>query len=174
MDITLCSIPVEAPGDVLRRKRSEGTYPIMPKVAITSLNSWAVKSGYPTSKFYDIDMLYPSDNEVEDYFINNPTDLVGLSAVVSTSYAQVRRISKIIKKINRKTIIVCGGYLTAAANTILNKTDVDICVVGDGEIAWVGILDYIKEYLSQDSEELDIEKLLSIKGIAILDKNNEI
>ena len=174
MNITLCSVPVEAPGDVLRRKRSEGTYPIMPKVAITSLNSWAVKSGHPISKFYDIDMLYPSDSEVEDYFINNPTDIVGLSAVVSTSYAQVRRISEIIKKINRKTIVVCGGYLTAAANTILSKTDVDICVVGDGEITWVGILDYVKEYLNQDSEELDIEKLLSIKGIAILDKNNEI
>ena len=39
----LCSIPVETPGGKLRRKRSEGPVPIMPKIAITSLNHWAKK-----------------------------------------------------------------------------------------------------------------------------------
>jgi len=102
MNITLCSIPVEAHGDKLRRKRSEGTMPIMPKIAITSLNSWSIQNGFPKCKFYDLDMLYPTDDEVENYFINNPTDVVGLSAVVSTSYGQVKRVSKIIKKVNKK------------------------------------------------------------------------
>ena len=44
-------------------------------------------------------MLYPSDEEIEKFFIDNPADVVGLSAVVSTSYMQVRRLSKIIKKL---------------------------------------------------------------------------
>ena len=38
MKVVLCSVPVEAPGDKLRRKRSEGALPIMLKIAITSLN----------------------------------------------------------------------------------------------------------------------------------------
>ena len=39
----LCSIPVETPGGKLRRKRSEGPVPIMPKIAITSLKTLGKK-----------------------------------------------------------------------------------------------------------------------------------
>ena len=110
----LCSIPVETPGGKLRRKRSEGPSPIMPKIAITSLNNWTKKNNFKECKFYDIDMLYPNDGEVEKFFRQNKSDIVGLSAVVSTSYLQVKRISKIIRKVDPETLIVCGGYLTAA------------------------------------------------------------
>ncbi len=168
MKVTLCSVPTETPGFKLRRLRSDGPH-IAPKIAITSLNHWAEKNGFPTCKFYDIDMLYPTDEEVEKYFKENPADVIGLSAVVSTSYLQAKRLSKIIKKVNKNTIIVCGGYLTAAANTILRKTEVDICVVGDGEIAWVGILKFMKDHLKTGKNKLDIDKLLEVKGIAILD-----
>ena len=176
MNILLCSVPVERPGDPLRRARSEGTMPIMPKVAITSLNHWAEKNNYKTS-YYDIDMLYPSDDEIKEYFKKNKPDVVGLSAVVSTSYLQTKRLSKIIKNESPETLIVCGGYLTAAAKTILMKTDVDVCVVGDGEIAWVGILDFIKKNIEKNnsSRNFDIDDFLKIKGIAILDNvTNEI
>ena len=145
-----------------------------PKIAITSLNHWTTKNGFKACKFYDIDMLYPSDADVEKYFKENQTDVVGLSAVVSTSYLQVKRLAKIIKKVNKNTVIVCGGYLTAAANTILKKTEVDICVVGNGEIAWVGILKLIKEHLETGNNKLDIDKLLEIKGISILDDNKNL
>ena len=43
LNSSLCSIPVETPGGKLRRKRSEGPSPIMPKIAITSLNNWTKK-----------------------------------------------------------------------------------------------------------------------------------
>ena len=174
MEVVLCSVPVEAPGDKLRRKRSEGTLPIMPKIAITSLNNWAVKNGFPACKFYDIDMLYPSDNDIEEYFIKNKADVVGLSAVVSTSYMQVKRLAKIIKKVNKKTLIVCGGYLTASANTILHKTEIDACVVGDGEVAWVGILKFMKEHLKYEKSKIDIDEFLKIKGIAVLDDSKNL
>ena len=167
----LCSIPVETPGGKLRRKRSEGPVPIMPKIAITSLNHWAKKNNFNECKFFDIDMLYPSDNQIKEYFERNKAEIVGLSAVVSTSYMQVKRISKIIKESNPEALIVCGGYLTAAANTVLRKTDVDICVVGDGEMAWTGLLDYCISQRSKNNR-IDIEKLLKIRGIAILDNDD--
>jgi len=171
MNVTLCSIPAEAANMVQRRKRSEGHRSIIPKIAITSLNSWAIKNGFPNCKFYDIDMLYPSDEEIKNFFIKNPTDIVGLSAVVSTSYTQVKRISKIIKEVNKKTLIVCGGYITAAADTVLRKTLVDVCVVGDGEIAWIGLLKLVKENLES---KVVTEDLLKIKGIAVLDDNGNL
>lgn len=171
MKILLCSVPVERPGEELRRKRSEGTFPIMPKVAITSLNSWGEKNGFK-SDFYDIDMLYPSDYEIKKFFKKNHYDIIGLSAVVSTSYLQVKRLSKIIKEILPNVVIVCGGYLTAAAKTILEKTKVDICVVGDGEIAWVGLLKHINENIKKNKLpiEYNTEDILNVKGIALINK----
>ncbi len=175
METLLCSVPVESPGDKLRRKRSEGPRPVQLKTAITSLNHWTEKNGFPTCKFYDVDMLYPSDEEIEKYLRNNKFDIVGLSAVVSTSYKQVKRLARIIKKVNKNSLVVCGGYLTAAANTVLRKTQVDVCVVGDGEIAWVGILNAVNSHLKTgNNNKLDIEQLLKIKGIALIDNDKNL
>ena len=170
MEITLCSVPVETPGGTLRRKRSEGSSPIQPKIAISSLHAWSKKHGFHNTKFFDIDMLYPDDEFIENYFKENKTDIVGLSAVVSTSYLQVKRLASIIKKVNPATLIVCGGYLTAAANTVLRTTDVDICVVGDGEVAWAGLLQFTEQHLSSGKNKINIDELLEIKGIAVLDE----
>ena len=171
----LCSIPVETPGGTLRRPRSEGPVPIMPKIAITSINHWTEKNGYPKCKFYDIDMLYPNDDEIEKFFKENDADIVGLSAVVSTSYLQVQRIAKIIRNVNSKILIVCGGYLTAAANTVLRKTDVDVCVVGDGEVAWLGLLSYVRKNKNKNkNKKIYTDEMLEIKGIALVDENSEL
>ena len=105
-------------GGGLKRLRSDGPVPIIPKIAIAFLNNWTVKNGYPECKFYDIDMLYPNDDEIEKFFSENEADIIGLSAVVSTSYLQVKILAKIIKKNNPRALIICGGYLTVAANTV--------------------------------------------------------
>ena len=174
MQVAICSVPVEEPGAKLTRKRSDGQDPQMPKGAISSLNDWAEKNEFNTCKFYDIDMLYPTDEAVERYFKENRSDVVGLSAVVSTSYLQVKRLAQIIKKVNKNTLIVCGGYLTSASNIVLRKTDIDICVVGNGEIAWVGILKFMEKHLEEGRNKIDIDKLLKIKGIAVLDDNKNL
>jgi len=174
MKVVLCSVPVESPGSVLRRERSEGPKPIMPKVAITSLNHWAKKHGFDTCDFFDVDMLYPTDEHIEEYFRKNKANIVGLSAVVSTSYMQVKRLANIIKKVNKNTLVVCGGYLTAASNTVLRKTKTDVCVVGDGEVAWVGILNFMKKHLNNGKNKIDIDELLKVKGIAALDNDKNL
>ena len=69
MNVTLCSVPVEPSGTIPKRKRSEGQMGTDPRMAITSLNYWATKNGFQACKFYDIDMLYPTDEEVEKYYI---------------------------------------------------------------------------------------------------------
>ena len=70
MQVVITSVPVEIPGFKLRRQRSEGPKPILPKGAISSLNDWAEKNNFPTCKFYDIDMLYPGDEAIEKYIIS--------------------------------------------------------------------------------------------------------
>ena len=127
--------------------RSLGDLPVLPKIAINSIVNWMEKHGYSSDiyDYYDIDMALPSDEEFIEYLKEYQPTIVGLSAVVSTSYSQVKRLSRIIRDICPDAWIVCGGALTAIANVVLRKTNVDICVIGDGEIPWVEFLEYVKE-----------------------------
>ena len=45
-----------------------------------------------------------------------------------------------------------------------------MCVVGDGEIAWTGLLDYSISQRGKNNK-VNVEKLLKIRGIAVLDNN---
>lgn len=181
MRISLLTVPVEvdysdfvpavkAGTDVFVPSiRSAGQLPMMPKIAIVSLIKWMEAHGYSRDDwdFYDVDMLLPSDQQLLDYFNTYRPDVVGLSAVVSTCYAQVKRISRLLRQACPDALIVLGGSLTASSNLVLRKTEVDICVVGDGEIAWVGMLDYAKAY----GRRKEYAALAAIKGLAYLDEN---
>ena len=57
---------------------------------------------------------------------------MGLSATLSHSYPSVKHISKILRQLFPDIWIVVGGHITSSANVILNRTETDICVVGDG------------------------------------------
>ena len=179
MKICLCSIPVEGVGARLIRGRNEWSMGIMPKIAIVTLINWMKKNGYTEEEydFYDIDMLYPTDMEIESYFKTlNPTGdgptVVGLSAVVSTSYQQVKRVARIVRDIYPDAWIIQGGVLSAVAETVIHKTEIDVCVVGDGEIAWVNFLNYVKEYST--NKDWDYERLKKIQGLCFINDKNEL
>jgi radical SAM superfamily enzyme YgiQ (UPF0313 family) len=179
MKICLCSIPVEGVGERLLRGRNESSVGIAPKVAIVSLINWMKKHGYTEEEydFYDIDMLYPADREIESYFKTlNPTGdgptVVGLSAVVSTSYQQVKRVARIVRDIYPDAWIIQGGVLSAVAETVIHKTEIDVCVVGDGEIALVSFLNYVKEYST--NKDWDYERLKKIQGLCFINDKNEL
>lgn len=167
MNVMMCSVPVEAVGSELRRKRSEGPMPINPKVGIISIIRYLVKQGVVENKldFYDIDMLYPSDKEISDYFKFKSPDIIGLSGVVSTSYQQIKRISKIAKEVLPNVVVVVGGGIAAAYRVILHQTDVDYCVKGDGEIAFYKII--------QALGAGDVSQIYEIPGVAY-QKNSQV
>jgi radical SAM superfamily enzyme YgiQ (UPF0313 family) len=122
-------------------------------------------------------MLYPTDKEIESYFKTlNPTGsgstVVGLSAVVSTSYLQTKRVARIVRDIYPDAWIVQGGVLSAVSETIIVKTEVDLCIVGDGEIVWVNFLDYVKEF--NTNKDWNYERLKKIKGLCFVDDKNNL
>lgn len=166
MKVSLCSVPVET-GDRLFKGRSEGMA-IIPKIAIVSLIKWMEKHGYSRESydFYDIDMLYPTDEEIIAYFSEVKPTVVGLSAVVQTAYGQIKRISRLIRKVLPDSWIVMGGNLSASSEAVLMKTDVDITVMGDGEIAWVEFLDYVKTY----GRIWNYNELKKISGLCFLNE----
>ncbi len=84
MKICLCTVPVEGVGEKLTRLRSERPLGVLPKNAIVSLFKWMERNGWKSNsyKYYDIDMLYPSDDDIEKFFGEYQPTIVGLSAVV--------------------------------------------------------------------------------------------
>ena len=152
--------------------RSDGVLPVMPKIAIVSLIKWMERHGYTKDQydFYDVDMLFPSDAELVDYFNSYKPIVVGLSAVVSVCYAQSRRLAALIRQCCPDAWIVLGGSLTASSNLVLRNTEVDICVVGDGEIPWVDFLDYVKA----NGRTKNYDLLGKIKGLAFLNDKDEL
>jgi len=123
-----------------------------------------------TCKFYDIDMLFPTDEDVKKFFTEFQPTIVGLSAVVSSSYEQVIRLSSIVRLTCPDAWIVVGGNLSASAEILLSKTETDICVVGDGEIAWVNFLSYVKKHKRQ----WNYEALEKIKGLCYFNELKEL
>lgn len=163
--VALFSVPVEGWGVKLDRSRSEGSLGIVPKVAIVALVKWMERNGYLRENwdFFDIDMLYPNDEDIEAYLEIYHPQVVGLSAVVSTSYTQVKRLSHLIRKKCPDALIVMGGNLAASAEAVLANTDVDLAVVGDGEVAWVEILNRSKVL----DNRRDKSKYQDIEGVCI-------
>ncbi|MZH02473.1 MAG: B12-binding domain-containing radical SAM protein [Nitrospinae bacterium] len=172
MKVCLCSIPVEGVGEKPSRLRSEGPLGVLPKIAIVSLVKWMERNGRESDvcKFYDIDMLLPSDADIRKFFIEHQPEVVGLSAVVSSSYGQVMRISSIIREVCPDAWIVVGGSIADSAAVLLSKTETDVCVKGNGEIAWVNFLNYVEKY----KREWNYEALGKIRGLCYFNDAKEL
>ncbi len=179
MKILLLTVPVEAPTQSAYERdlqgkevfstvnRAEGVLPVIPKIAIVNIIKYMEKAGYARQDidFYDVDMLQPTDDEFTSYLMKTKPDVIGLSAVVSTCYYQVKRLSLLARAVLPSTLIVMGGSLSASANVVLNKSDVDICVVGDGELTWLDLLEAYKG----DNLTLNPDTLRKVNGLAFLD-----
>lgn len=79
-------------------------------------------------------------------------DIIGISAL-SYSYAQVKKLAAYLKSFLSCKIILGGHLADHSCEMVLNKTAVDICVIGEGEET---IVDLLK----------NINKLDAVDGIA--------
>lgn len=167
----LCTLPIVKPGDQYRYMDKQKAFR-SPRLGIQVIRDYLVREGNPKEyvKFFDIEMLAPSDDEIRDYLRSTRPDIVGLSAVLSHSYQQVQRIASIIRGELPDAWIVVGGNLSASANVVLRKTDVDLCVVGDGEEVFSNFVEYVKEWGSEKNYGM----LKQIHGLCFLAENGEI
>lgn len=158
MKIVICNIPLQG-------EEVKTNYPPLGALSvIQSLQS----AGY-SSDFYDINFFRPSEEEIRNYFLNNKFDITGISATVSTSYKFVKRLASIIKSGSPKTIIVVGGAITTSSEIILKLTEVDFCVIGEGEKVITNLVNYISCHGSNKNEE----ELKKIKGLCFLNKKGD-
>ncbi len=100
-------------------------------------------------------------NEVRNVVNNFQPDMVGISAMTASYYSALN-VSRIVKEINPKSIVVLGGkHPSALPEVVLMNNDVDYVVVGEGE-------ESLKELIVRH------ESTSAIKGIAYRDQNGKI
>lgn len=117
--------------------------------------------------FYHIDYFrYPLE-QIGEYFSNNRYDVVGISAVVSTAYAYTKKLAEVIRTVSPETTIILGGNLATSAELILRKTEIDFCVVGDGEITIQNLVRILSK------KPLDYGELRNTTGICFLDEKGK-
>lgn len=143
----------------LPQRDTAGTFPPFGPLAVMT---YLKKSGYTNLAFYNMDLRRPSREEAINYIVSCNPDVLGISAPVSTSYENCKYYSLEIKKRLPHVTIILGGNLAASAEIILKKTGIDICVLGEGEIACKKFFDVLVG-LAPKSE------LLNIKGLGYLE-----
>ncbi|MBI5197154.1 MAG: cobalamin B12-binding domain-containing protein [Nitrospirae bacterium] len=127
------------------------------------------RAGYDP-KFFDIDGLRPSFVEVVEHFRRERPDVVGISAVVSTAYAYVRRLAPAIREVSPNTRIILGGNLAASAELLHRRCGIDVCVIGEGERVIVNLA----RYFSDHPLEHDFDALAQIKGITFVNPAGDV
>lgn len=93
----------------------------------------------------DLDILRWDDDKIHEYLMTNKYDVVCIGCMV-TGYKYVKHWSGVIKKSNSSCKIIVGNSVaTSIPNLLLDKTDVDIAVMGEGDEVIVELLSAISE-----------------------------
>ncbi|WP_066500559.1 B12-binding domain-containing radical SAM protein [Abyssisolibacter fermentans] len=74
---------------------------------------------------------------------SNKYQIIGISGTTPT-HENIKQIASIFKKYNESCTIIAGGpHATFIGQDILSNMDVDIVIKGEGEIAFIKVLDYL-------------------------------
>lgn len=133
-----------------------------PPYGVMSIMSYLRRSGFNNIGFVNVDYYRYTVNEIVDNVVHGKTDIVGLSAVTSTSYNFVKELSLEIKKSDPNIVIVLGGNMAASAEIILEKTGVDFCVLGEGELIFKNLINAVKNKTN----------LKDVSGLAYVDNGS--
>ncbi len=146
----------------LREERA-AYFPVGSLSVITVLR----RAGFSNSHLYNIDWLRPSFEQTINYLKSEQPDILGISAVVSTSYEYTKKLSLEIKRILPQTTIIMGGNLGASAEIVLKKTGVDFICTGEGDQTTI---DFVNRWLTAESKS----EFCDIEGLSFLDENENI
>lgn len=156
LNIVVCTTPIRV---------SASDFPPLASMAVIQ----ALRAQGYDPYFLDIDGLRTPFEQVEKFFAERQPDVLGISAVVSTAYEYVKRLSKMVHRVSPKTRIIVGGNLAASAELLHRLAAIDYCVTGEGEITGPNLVNYIAARVERGLSGDNYEDLRSVKGITYLD-----
>tara|TARA_B100000315_G_scaffold50045_1_gene44636 strand:- start:739 stop:2622 length:1884 start_codon:yes stop_codon:yes gene_type:complete len=125
------------------------------------------RAGFTNSHLYNIDWFRPTFNQAIDHLKKEQPDILGISAVVSTSYEYTKKLSLKVKEVLPQTTIILGGNMGASAEIVLKKTAVDFICTGEGDRTAV---EFVKCWQTGKNKSA----FANIKGLAFLDENKNL
>ena len=136
-----------------------------PPVGSLSIIKYLRKNGLE-AEFINVDYYRYNVDQTLDKIIENGTEILGISAVTSTTYRFVKDLSIKFKALKPNSLIVLGGNMAASAEIVLNKTKIDICALGEGEKVFYNI---VKKAMNTR----DLMEYADIPGIVFNDDNGK-
>ncbi|MDD5650711.1 MAG: radical SAM protein [Candidatus Nanoarchaeia archaeon] len=95
-----------------------------------------------------------SFESIEQYIKEYKPQIVGITCSFSIYYKIALEVAKIVKKIDKKIIVVFGGaHVSAAPESVLKSGYVDLVVKGEGELTFFEIVD--RYYNHKDLTNID-------------------
>ncbi len=93
----------------------------------------------------DLNMLRPEREEIPGLLKQYDFDVAAISAMV-TCFPIVREIASELKRVNEDAPIILGGTLASTSyDLVLPNSEVDIAVLGEGEVTFVELLRELEE-----------------------------
>lgn len=113
---------------------------------------------------------FDSYEELKNLIEKFSPDAIGVSAMTFHKDFFHEAIGKIRSFGFKKTIIVGGPHPTTSYTEVLKDKNIDICVIGEGEIT---LYEIIQKLIENKKNKLNIDQLKTIDGIAYVKKTNE-
>lgn len=111
-------------------------------LGLAYITSYLEKNGHKVDVL-DIDGCGYGKKEVEAIVSRSDSDCFGIGGLSST-YRYIKWLTSIIKSHHRGKVVIAGNMAaTAHPETLLNNSDVDIAVVGEGEVTCKELLDVL-------------------------------
>ncbi len=110
---------------------------------------------------------YDDLNSIIDEF--NP-DLIGVSAMTFHKNFFHQAIKKIRNHGYKKMLIVGGPHPTTSFNEVLKDSNIDACVIGEGEVT---LSEIISSMMKKNNQKLSCKDLKTINGLAFIDKDQK-
>ncbi len=115
--------------------------------------------------FYNLDYHRPSFDDIGREIAAFRPDIIGISGMLTPSYAYLKRLSNFIGERFPDAVQVVGGQINVISNIILLKTHVSFCVIGESEPVFSRLVARLKD---DGYKPLDMAGYADIKGIVYL------
>lgn len=119
-----------------------------PPIGIMYLASYIREKRKDEVKLLDLLFSNSFTNTIQEIMNEFKPDIVGISAITNEAET-LHKIAKLIKSIRPDTKIVVGGpYVTSCRIAVLDDSNVDVAVIGEGEETFVELLNALDKQIA--------------------------
>ena len=130
----------------------------------------AIKRAGYDFEILDLDRYRKTDEEIMDYLRGHKFDVVAMGCI-ATGYKTVKRLCQMARETQKDATIVVGNSVAdSIPKLLLEKTEADVSVIGEGEISMVEVLDKLKNEGNDPTEVLNQSTMKCWQGLFEINK----